>query len=389
MTRSHSMEFSSGSLHQPMESNFSNRPMEFSAALYPGHAHATMFLSSRAEGLPGILPPLNIVDSLNHRHNHHLHPGRLSQEFQYQPLFSLSPLSPLSPLSRLSPLSPRSDGFAFSPLLDLNLNMQSNYATGPGDYSPSMTYADQQSAPTMPFFQAEQAPPLAPPFEQPPAPGASSPQDISSNGPQDLSSKIPSDISSNGPQDLSLNSPPDLSSNNLDNDRSNAPSDASLKNPENNLACVPVPKVSDSQLTLSGAPTITPDKINQILKEYHSPAAGMGQYIYDEGIKHGINPAMALAFYAVESSCGTKGLAVQNKSWGNVRGQGPHGYKPYDSIKESLDHWYKMIDNLYLNKFHADKIGKVVSHYAPNSDGNNESVYVHALGSLVRKWSTA
>jgi hypothetical protein len=161
-----------------------------------------------------------------------------------------------------------------------------------------------------------------------------------------------------------------------------APSDRPTDAP----ATVPVATVPDAQLTMSGAPTITPQKIDEVLRAYHSPAAGMGQYVYDQGVKHGINPAMALAFYVVESQCGTKGLAVQNKSWGNVRGHGPHGYRPYDSIKDSLDHWYDMIVNLYQNKFHADKLAKVISHYAPNSDGNNESAYIRSVGQMVRKW---
>jgi hypothetical protein len=150
---------------------------------------------------------------------------------------------------------------------------------------------------------------------------------------------------------------------------------------------VPVPHLPDGDLTMTGASTITPEKINEVLKAYHSPAAGMGQYIYDQGLKHGINPAMALAFYVVESNCGTKGLAVKNKSWGNVRGDGPHGYKPYDSIKDSLDQWYNLITHLYLGKFHTDKLAPVISHYSPNSDGNNESAYVHRVGQLVRQWA--
>jgi hypothetical protein len=153
------------------------------------------------------------------------------------------------------------------------------------------------------------------------------------------------------------------------------------------VSTVPVPRVPDSQLTISGAPTITPEKIDEVLREYHSPAAGMGQYIYDQGVKHGINPAMALAFYVVESKCGTIGLAVKNMSWGNVRGHGPHGYRPFNSIQESLDDWYRLMGDVYLEKFHADKLRSVVAHYSPNSDGNNESAYVRRVGQLVRKWN--
>ena len=170
-------------------------------------------------------------------------------------------------------------------------------------------------------------------------------------------------------------------------DHANDDCQQSMK-PSDNEVTVPVPNVPDAQLTISGAPTITPEKINEVLKEYNSPAAGMGQYIYDEGIKHGINPAMALAFYVVESSCGTSGLAVKNKSWGNMRGHGPHGYRPYNSIQESLDDWYRLMGDVYPHKFHADKLKSVIALYSPNSDGNNEASYVRSVGQMVRKWNT-
>jgi hypothetical protein len=159
-------------------------------------------------------------------------------------------------------------------------------------------------------------------------------------------------------------------------------------NPTDNPSPVPIANLPDSQLTLSGAPTITPEKINQILQQYHSPAAGMGQYIYDEGVKHGINPAMALAFYVMESNAGTRGLAVKNHSWGNVRGHGYLGYKPFDNIKDSLDHWYDMMKNKYQGQFHADKLGQIIPHYAPNKDGNNEAAYIGGVGRLVRQWAS-
>ena len=40
---------------------------------------------------------------------------------------------------------------------------------------------------------------------------------------------------------------------------------------------------------------------------------------YNLGIKYGINPAYALAFFVHESGCGTKGVARFTKSLGNIR----------------------------------------------------------------------
>src|SRR5436309_10532110 len=58
-----------------------------------------------------------------------------------------------------------------------------------------------------------------------------------------------------------------------------------------------------------GAPTVSAAFINSVLAAAHSPAAGKGQALYDDGIKYGIDPVFALAFFQHESSFGTTGVA--------------------------------------------------------------------------------
>src|SRR5690348_15742991 len=60
-----------------------------------------------------------------------------------------------------------------------------------------------------------------------------------------------------------------------------------------------------SGTSIYGSPTITADQINAILAAYHSPAAGTGQALYDGGVRYGIDPAFALAFFMHESTLGT------------------------------------------------------------------------------------
>lgn len=152
--------------------------------------------------------------------------------------------------------------------------------------------------------------------------------------------------------------------------------------------------VANGDLAIAGPPTITPDKINEVLNQYHSPAAGLGQYIYDEGVKNGINPAVALAFFVQESSCGTAGIAVENHSWGNIRGDGPGGFKHYDTWQQGVDDWYRLIKDQYLKPqdqggFGANTLSEVIHHYAPSSDHNNEQAYVNNVTNMVHKWQTA
>lgn len=140
-----------------------------------------------------------------------------------------------------------------------------------------------------------------------------------------------------------------------------------------------VPNVPDAQLTMTGPPTITPQKIDQVLASYGSPAQGMGQKVYDMGVAHGINPALALAFYIQESSAGTRGKAVRTNSWGNEKGW------RYNNIEDGLKRWYTNISQNYVGKG-FNRLPNVIHKYAPYSDGNDEAAYLRTVAGLIRKW---
>ena len=62
----------------------------------------------------------------------------------------------------------------------------------------------------------------------------------------------------------------------------------------------PLPK-NPGPYSVLGKPTITADFINKVLASYHSPTAGMGQDLYNLGVKYGIDPVYALADLTVQS----------------------------------------------------------------------------------------
>ena len=139
-----------------------------------------------------------------------------------------------------------------------------------------------------------------------------------------------------------------------------------------------------------GKPTITVNFINEVLASYNSPATGKGQALYDLGVKYGIDPAFALAFFMHESTFGTAGMATVTLSLGNLRciPSVPcnNGYAQFSSWEQGFEAWYKLIRNLYVAQWGLVTIDQIIPTYAPSSDHNNVSGYIAALKHSIDTW---
>ena len=155
----------------------------------------------------------------------------------------------------------------------------------------------------------------------------------------------------------------------------------------------PVP-VHTGPYSVLGKPTITADFINQVLASYNSPAAGKGQALYDLGVKYGIDPVFALAFFMHESLFGTTGEARATLSLGNLRciptrpciDQNRGGYTQMYSWVDGFEQFYKLIRNLYVAQWGRVTVDQIIPKYAPNSDGNNEQEYIATLKHEIDTW---
>jgi hypothetical protein len=159
--------------------------------------------------------------------------------------------------------------------------------------------------------------------------------------------------------------------------------------PDSNL---PPPAVAPGAHGVQGQPTVSVAKIEAILQQYHSPAIGKGQAIYDLGVKYGIDPAYALAFFVHESSAGTQGVAVTTKSIGNIRYTSDSGFENYQNFRKypsweaGIEDWYKLISNLYVKSWGLKTVEAIIPRYAPTADRNNPPQYINQVNSLVESW---
>ncbi len=132
---------------------------------------------------------------------------------------------------------------------------------------------------------------------------------------------------------------------------------------------------SHGQLTSSysvlGSPTVSAAFINQVLASNHSPAAGKGQAIFDDGIKYGVDPVFALTFFMHESSFGTTGVAQSTLSLGNLRCipafPCPNGYASFPTWEAGFNAWYSLIRDVYVDTWHLSTVEQIIPTYAPAS----------------------
>lgn len=166
------------------------------------------------------------------------------------------------------------------------------------------------------------------------------------------------------------------------------------------------PTGAGNTYSVVGSPTVSADFINRVLVRYHSPAAGEGQAVYDNGVKYGIDPVYALAFFMHESSFGTTGEASASLSIGNLRclGAGYEDLHPscrdnfawFSSWGDGIEAWYRLIKNGYVdgginpfigrNACPCVTVAQIIPVYAPRSDHNDEAAYIAAVQQEVDTW---
>lgn len=151
--------------------------------------------------------------------------------------------------------------------------------------------------------------------------------------------------------------------------------------------------------TLRAAPSLTPDQIDRILATYGSPATGTGKVWYDLGLRYGIDPAFALAFFISESTAGTAKMWAGRKpdgstthNIGNIICAGyPTCYgrfRDYPSWEVGIADWYRLIDEEYLRGRGHKTLADVLPVYAPAIE-NDVNGYIRLVQRLVDQWRTS
>ncbi|HEX9987894.1 MAG TPA: glucosaminidase domain-containing protein [Chloroflexia bacterium] len=152
----------------------------------------------------------------------------------------------------------------------------------------------------------------------------------------------------------------------------------------------PPPPPAAGGYEVTAPPSLSVQQIERVLQQYGSPATGKGQLLYDTGVRYGIDPAYALAFFVHESGCGTKGVARFTHSLGNIRWtegfDNYEGYRKYPNWETGIEDWYKLISNLYIGGWGLRTVDAIIPVYAPWGDNNHPPTYIASVKRMVDSW---
>ncbi len=143
---------------------------------------------------------------------------------------------------------------------------------------------------------------------------------------------------------------------------------------------------------LQSDPRISIHQFTRVLDRFQSPALTEADALYATCLSHKLDPAVALAFFTHESSCGTAGKARSTLNWGNIRvGQGrqqknAQGWAWYSTWNDGLADWCQLLNRLYIVRWKLTTIAQLVPRYAPRSDGNAPTAYIKTVVGLIRDW---
>ncbi len=140
---------------------------------------------------------------------------------------------------------------------------------------------------------------------------------------------------------------------------------------------------------LMHAPSVSVAALRAALQAAGSPALDAAyadhkdaaEYIWDSGRVLGVDPAVVMAIFQHESAFGTRGMARQTRSVGNIRplpGQPQlNGYRLYASWQQGIDDCYRLLRSYAANG--AGTIPQAIPVWAPPSDNNDDSAYIASV----------
>ncbi len=142
------------------------------------------------------------------------------------------------------------------------------------------------------------------------------------------------------------------------------------------------------------APSVSVAAIRATLRAVGSPVLDAtyadrkdaAEYIWDSGRVLGVDPAVVMSIFRHESLFGTRGMARQTLSVGNIRplaGQPQlDGYRLYASWQQGIDDCYRLLRSYVRDG--ATTMPQAIPVWAPPTDNNDDGAYISSVMATMR-----
>ena len=144
-------------------------------------------------------------------------------------------------------------------------------------------------------------------------------------------------------------------------------------------------------LPLRGAPTIDPDKFAQVLQNNGSLVLGEAPAgtFYDLCTRYNVDPAVALAFFGLESHYGTQGDLGGLRNWGMLWDKKAQAVGQYPTWQAGLEDWLRRVQGPAYFNAGEPTIASVVPIYRPfglKQFSGDQQQYIAAARGLIMSW---
>lgn len=152
--------------------------------------------------------------------------------------------------------------------------------------------------------------------------------------------------------------------------------------------------------TIIAPPRISLDVFHDVLERAGSTAAPEATLLYEVCVQAGVDPAVALAFFAHENVYGTRGITAKHRTynWGNMRRPFEQGrckaiistsagpFASYSTWQDGLADWCDLIRYTYVDRWGLSRTDQALVRYAPAGQGDAPVAYSDHVDALIAQW---
>lgn len=140
-------------------------------------------------------------------------------------------------------------------------------------------------------------------------------------------------------------------------------------------------------MSISGPPSVSPAFVDATLRRVRSPLAGLGAFIYRDGERWDIDPVYLLAFATYFDRRDALPEMAHNVGHVHATPGEPtvQGFRVFPTWQAGIEAWYRLINRLYVRRWHLRTVDAILPVYAPSTGAGVENE-LNDLRAMITAW---